>query len=430
MQASPRADCNAALEYAIERANRLGLPVAALFCLTGEYPEANLRHYHFLVEGLLEVKEALEARGIAFVLRRGTPPEVVADCAGDAALVVTDCGYLRIQREWRKAVADTVECPFVLLEDNVAVPVGAASPKEEWSAATFRKKIGTRIEHFLELPGPVKPDHSGRQLDLSSVSLESVEGALGGLSFDRSVNPVSSYHGGSEEAHRRLSCFLAQGIERFGEERNDPTADALSNMSPYLHFGQISPLDIALRVRAGRGIGVEAYLEELIVRRELAVNYVFYNSRYDSYEGLPGWARTTLSDHAEDPREYLYSFEEFERASTHDPYWNAAQLEMVYCGKMHGYMRMYWGKKIIEWSETPERAFETALALNNRYELDGRDPNGYAGVAWCFGKHDRAWAERPVFGKVRYMNAAGLQRKFDADAYVEKIHAYGGSMDQ
>ncbi|HDR73143.1 MAG TPA: deoxyribodipyrimidine photolyase, partial [Methanoculleus sp.] len=170
--------------------------------------------------------------------------------------------------------------------------------------------------------------------------------------------------------------------------------------------------------------------EELIVRRELAVNYVFYNPRYDSYEGLPDWARTTLAEHAADPREYRYSFEEFEQASTHDPYWNAAQLEMVHTGKMHGYMRMYWGKKILEWSETPERAFETALALNNRYELDGRDPNGYTGVAWCFGKHDRAWAERPVFGKVRYMNAAGLRRKFDADAYVEKVQGYAGSMDQ
>ena len=430
MQASPRAECNMALEYAIRRANRLGLPVAALFCLTGEYPEANLRHYHFMIEGLLEVKDALEARGVSFVLRRSSPPAGVADLAGDAALVVADCGYLRIQREWRNSVAGMVRCPFVRVEDNVAVPVRAASPKEEWSAATFRKKIRLSIERFLEIAVPVRPDHSGRSLDLSSAPLESVEEVLGCLSIDRSVSPVSTYHGGSTEAHRRLSRFLERGIDRFEEERNDPTADALSHMSPYLHFGQISPIDIALQVQAGRSAGVEAYLEELIVRRELAVNYVFYNPRYDSYEGLPDWARTTLAEHAGDPREYVYTFAEFERASTHDPYWNAAQMEMVYSGKMHGYMRMYWGKKILEWSETPERAFETALALNNRYELDGRDPNGYTGVAWCFGKHDRAWAERPVFGKVRYMNAAGLRRKFDADAYVEKVQGYGGSMDQ
>jgi deoxyribodipyrimidine photo-lyase len=429
MQASPRTRCNMALEYAIRRANRLGLPVVALFCLTGEYPEANLRHYHFMVEGLMEVKGALEARDVGFVLRRGSPPEAVADLAGDAALTVVDCGYLRIQREWRGEVADTVRCPLVRVEDNVIVPVHVASPKEEWSAATFRKKIRPNIERFLAIPDPVRPEHSAASLDLASASLDSVEEVLRGLSIDPGVRPVSSYHGGSAKAQRRLTRFLESGIDLFEAERNDPAADALSHMSPYLHFGQVSPVDIALQVRASRSAGVEAYLEELIVRRELAINYVSYNPRYDSYQGLPGWAKTTLAEHAGDRREYIYSFEEFERASTHDPYWNAAQLEMVYTGKMHGYMRMYWGKKILEWAETPEIAFETALALNNRYELDGRDPNGYAGVAWCFGKHDRAWAERVVFGKVRYMNAAGLRRKFDADAYVEKVQGYGGSID-
>ncbi|MDG6256261.1 MAG: deoxyribodipyrimidine photo-lyase [Methanomicrobiaceae archaeon] len=430
MQASPRAKSNLALEYAIRRANRLGLPVAALFCLTGEYPGANLRHYHFLIEGVLEAKDALEARGVFFVLRRGSPPVEVADLAGDAALVVADCGYLRIQREWRNAVAGMVKCPFVLVEDNVAVPVRRASPKEEWSAATFRRKIRPHLDRFLILPEPVRPDHSGRLLEIPSEPLASVERVLRRLSIDRSIDPVPSYHGGGREAHRRLTRFLAGVIERFEAERNDPTADALSHMSPYLHFGQISPIDITQQVRKRRSAGADAYLEELIVRRELAVNFVFYNPRYDSYEGLPGWAKATLAAHEGDRREYVYSFEEFEQASTHDPYWNAAQLEMVHTGKMHGYMRMYWGKKILEWSETPAAAFEIAISLNNRYELDGRDPNGYAGVAWCFGKHDRAWAERPVFGKVRYMNAAGLRRKFDADAYVEKVQGYAGSMDQ
>ena len=193
-------------------------------------------------------------------------------------------------------------------------------------------------------------------------------------------------------------------------------------MSPYLHFGQISPVFIAQNILRSGSLSAAAYLEELIVRRELAINFVHYNPLYDDYAGLPAWAKKTLSVHSEDRREYSYGFSTFESARTHDPYWNSAQQEMVITGKMHGYMRMYWGKKILEWSETPEEAYQTALTLNNRYELDGRDPNGYAGVAWCFGKHDRPWKERPVFGTIRYMNAAGLNRKFDAGRYAATIN--------
>jgi deoxyribodipyrimidine photo-lyase len=194
-------------------------------------------------------------------------------------------------------------------------------------------------------------------------------------------------------------------------------------MSPYLHFGQISPLFIALEVLRHSDSAKNAYLEELIVRRELSYNFIFYNRDYDKFAALPPWTERTLNYHARDKREYVYSLEQFEKAQTHDPYWNAAQKEMVLTGKMHGYMRMYWGKKILEWTQNPRTGFRIALYLNNKHELDGRDPNGFAGVAWCFGKHDRAWAERPVFGKIRYMNAAGLKRKFDADAYVKRVEA-------
>ncbi len=193
-------------------------------------------------------------------------------------------------------------------------------------------------------------------------------------------------------------------------------------MSPYLHFGQISPLHIALEVLKTKSPGKSAYLEELIIRRELAVNFVYYNREYDNLKCLPDWAYNTLMEHRKDKREYIYSLEEFENAETHDPYWNAAQLEMVHSGKMQGYMRMYWGKKILEWAQNPEKAYQIALKLNNRYELDGRDPNGYAGVAWCFGKHDRAWKEREIFGKVRYMNDHGLRRKFKMDSYVDVVN--------
>jgi deoxyribodipyrimidine photo-lyase len=198
-----------------------------------------------------------------------------------------------------------------------------------------------------------------------------------------------------------------------------------SGLSPYLHFGQIGPLEVALTVREAPGIpekAKEAFLEEMIVRRELSANFVFYNPRYDTYEGaLPAWSRATLEKHRHDPRPYLYGLQELENAATHDLYWNAAQEEMVKTGRMHNYMRMYWGKKIIEWSASPEEAWDTALYLNNRYELDGRDPNAFAGIAWCFGKHDRPWAEHPVFGQVRFMNQKGLDRKFRMKAYLSRV---------
>jgi deoxyribodipyrimidine photo-lyase len=202
--------------------------------------------------------------------------------------------------------------------------------------------------------------------------------------------------------------------------RNDPNEEAVSNLSPYLHFGQISPLYIALEVLKSGDKGAEVFLEELIVRRELSLNFVYYNRAYDKFEGLPHWARQTLREHQKDKREAVYSPDELEKAQTSDPYWNAAQKEMIRTGKMHNYMRMYWGKRIIEWTRTPEEAFRTALSLNNKYELDGRDPNGFTGVAWCFGRHDRPWPNQPVLGKVRIMKASGLRRKFDADAYARK----------
>ena len=241
------------------------------------------------------------------------------------------------------------------------------------------------------------------------------------LKLDASVPPSAIFTGGTAEAQKRLNLFLKTKLDRYPIDRNDPMLDCQSNLSPYLHFGQISPLTIALAVQAIDSPGKDAFLEELIVRRELSHNFVYYNPGYDRYDtALPPWALRTLNFHAKDKREYTYTLQQLETAQTHDPAWNAAQLEMTLTGKMHNYMRMYWGKKILEWTQTPQQGFEWAIYLNNKYELDGRDPNGYAGVAWCFGKHDRAWSERPVFGKIRYMNAAGLSRKFNVQAYIQK----------
>ncbi|MDP8224856.1 MAG: deoxyribodipyrimidine photo-lyase [Candidatus Lernaella stagnicola] len=424
MQVSQRVVDNHALEHAVDLANQRDLPVLVFFGLTGVYPQANLRHYRFMIEGLIETAAALERRGIKFVVQQTSPPMGARRLARRAAIVVTDCGYTRVQRDWRRDLAARVEAPFIQVESDVVVPVTTASGKDEFGAYTLRPKIYRLLDDFL-VPvrkRRVKKQSLGLSVDGRVLPLD-VDAILRRLRTDRSVAPVVNVTGGTAAAKRRLQAFLRRDLDRYADERNDPNANATSGLSAYLHFGNISPLTIALATRKVEGKGKAAFLEELIVRRELAMNFCFFNERYDSFDGLPPWALKTLGEHAADPREYEYEWDEWENAATHDPYWNAAQNEMRFTGRMHGYMRMYWGKKILEWTRNPRRAYEIAVALNDRYELDGRDPNGYAGIAWCLGKHDRAWGERPVFGKIRYMNDKGLRRKFDADAYVRRVAA-------
>ncbi|MBT8508118.1 deoxyribodipyrimidine photolyase [Methanomicrobiaceae archaeon CYW5] len=421
MQASQRAMGNHALEYAVRRANDLGLPLCVCFVWTPDYPEANLRHYAFMAEGLEETAAALKARGIGWVVRCGNPPEEVLRLSAGAACTVTDRSYLAAPKSWRVDVAREISSPFIQVESDVVVPVDTASEKEEWSAATLRRKINRLLPDYLV---PLKESGPEIPFDRNEPVLHEsadITACLSDPAIDRSVPPSPLYRGGADEARRLLKVFLAEKLDHFGDLRNDPSLDYASHLSPYLHFGQISPLSVALAAIATGKDAVEPFLEQLIVRRELAVNFTEKNPAHATFAALPDWARTTLSEHRGDPRPYVYTPEELEAARTHDPYWNAAQEEMVVTGMMQGYMRMYWGKKILEWSATPDEAFATALVLNNRYELDGRDPNSYTGVAWCFGKHDRAWKEREIFGKVRYMNDAGLRRKFAIDAYVDRV---------
>ena len=419
MQASQRTEYNHALEYAVLKANELHQPLVVFFGITDHFPEGSQRHYTFMLEGLREVRRSLEKRGIQMVIQHTSPEQGVVQFAKGASFVVVDRGYLKIQRAWRDAAASRMDCPLVQVESDVIVPIEETSPKEEYTAATIRSKIHKKLDHFLCPLKEVDPVIESLSLDFDSFDIDDVEEAVSRLHIDRSVKKVSCYRGGSGEAKKHLRLFVRDKLDRFPELRNDPTVDFLSHMSPYLHFGQISPLSIVLTVSQTQGLSKEAYLEELIVRRELSMNFVFYNGQYDSFEGaIPQWAQKTLKAHQKDKRPYLYALEELETAKTHDPYWNAAHNEMVFTGKMHGYMRMYWGKKILEWSKTPDEAFRAALYLNNKYELDGRDPSGFTGVAWCFGKHDRPWKEREIFGNVRYMNEGGLKRKFDADEYV------------
>jgi deoxyribodipyrimidine photo-lyase len=378
-----------------------------------------------MLEGLQEVERDLGARTIKFVVRRGSPDDVALGMAKDAALVVCDRGYLRHQRRWRERVAREAGRAVVQVESDIVVPVEVASDKLETAARTLRPKIGRRRDEFLQGLSPTSPARDSRRLAISSdIDLSDLPRLLRRLGLDRDVRPVKRLRGGSSEARRRLAAFLRHRLKGYDERRNEPSQWHSSFLSPYLHFGQISPVEIALKAREAKGGGKrdrEAYLEELIVRRELAINFAFYNDAYDSYASLPAWARKTLKSHRDDRRQHVYTRSQLEAAETHDRYWNAAMREMIHTGFMHNYMRMYWGKKILEWSRTPEYAFRTALYLNNKYFLDGRDPNSYANVAWCFGQHDRGWPERKVFGKVRYMNDRGLERKFDMDAYIEHV---------
>lgn len=422
MQASQRSDSNHALEYAIGLANRYELPIIVCFGLTGKYPGANERSYQFLLEGLIQVESELNERNLPLIIRQENPSMCAINLAEDCALMIVDRDYQRLQREWRSKVAKSVRCPVIQVESNVVVPVETASPKEEYSAGTFRPKIRKHLERFLKPLVKSDPAFSLKD-EIPSIQLKNGRRVLDELEIDKSVKAVNWIKGGAREAKKSLSKFISEKLDQFGDLRNDPSENYLSSMSPYLHFGQISPLEIALQVLETESIGAGLFLEELVVRRELSMNFVYYNKDYDSVRCLPNWAMTTLKEHSTDPREYIYSLTEFESAETHDPYWNAAQIEMMKTGKMHGYMRMYWGKKILEWSPSPELAYRTALLLNDKYELDGRDPNGYAGVAWCFGKHDRAWGERPIYGKVRYMSSKGLERKFAIDKYVKRVGA-------
>ena len=420
MHASHRSWENPALEYSVKISNESKKPLDVLTILDSRYPEANRRSFKFLLEGLNDVNEGLDLRGIHFSIRTGdTVTELLTHLGGVAALV-TDFGYLHHHKKWYNEIHQCFDKPICHVESNVVVPVTQVTNKEEWSAATIRRKINPLLELFLNSSGEMPLEKTSRGLWDEGCEWKGVDNHLNELDMAHGADPSPFLRGGQKEAFRLFSLFLHHNLPCYSGGRNDPMRNCVSDMSPYLHFGQISPISLASKVFSIKDVNSEAFLEQLIVRRELAINFVHYNNSYDRFEGLPEWCKTTLEQHKYDQREYNYNIEELEQGKTHDPYWNAAQRELLSTGKMHNYMRMYWGKKIIEWSENPELAFENTLRLNNRYGLDGRDANSYAGVAWCFGKHDRPWKERPTFGKIRYMNAKGLERKFDMVAYVNK----------
>ncbi len=424
MQRAQRGRDNAALNLAIAFGNELKLPVLVVFGLTADYPGAQRRHYRFLLEGLVDAEADLVAKGIPLLIRLGSPDHVVLELVAERrpAIVVTDENPVRIGQVWRKRVAEGLNVPFHVVDADVVVPT-SLFPREEYAARTLRPKIHKVWNEFLKPLPKLKASKAWKPKDQPRGETLDPDALLGKLHVG-GASEVAGYRGGAVEAAKRLRRFVGQRLAHYATERNEPTPYMTSELSAHLHFGHINPLTIALAVldsEAPREC-IDVYLEELIVRRELAINFVARNPDYDHLSGCPEWALKTLTSHAGDRRPYLYKSKELDAGETHDPLWNAAQREMVITGRMHNYLRMYWAKKILEWSPDPEAAFNVAVHLNDTYEMDGRDPNGYTGIAWAIGgKHDRPWPERPIFGTVRFMSYESTRKKFGSDAYIARV---------
>ena len=423
MSRDQRAEDNWALLFAQEMALDARVPLCVLFVLDPTFPGGTRRSFGFLLRGLEETARTLREKGIPFFLLEGSPPEVVNSFAAKirAGAVVTDFDPLRFKRAWKSRVTESLPCPLFEVDAHNIVPCWAASDKAEYGAYTLRPKISRLLPLFLTDFPPVERHPFPWEGETPAADFE---GALLRVSPPGRVPEVKDAVPGTAAGMALLNEFLGKRLEAYANDRNDPNRNGASNLSPYLHFGQVSPQRAAWE--ASRAAVPEesrkTFLEELVVRRELSDNFCLYNPAYDRVDGFPAWARQTLEKHAGDPREALYTASRLENAQTNDPLWNAAQVQMATTGRMHGYLRMYWGKKILAWSPSAEEAFATAIALNDRYELDGRDPNGYTGAAWCIGGvHDRPWPERPVFGKIRAMTASGCRRKFDTEAFVRRF---------
>jgi len=424
MSRDQRVEDNWPLLFSQELAIEEKSPLAVIFSLVPDFPGANIRHYAFMLKGLKEVEKNLREKNIPFYLLMGEPQKKIPDFTDkyNISALVTDFDPTKIKVNWKKALEGKISIPFYEVDGRNIVPCRIASEKKEYGAYTLRPKIHRLLPEFLEEFSELKSHPFSWQYEKEPEKWERI---IKEIPADRTVPEVNWLKPGEEAAKEVLFDFLKNKLSLYVSKKNDPTEDVLSNLSPYLHFGQISAQRVALEVQKipGNLKSEEAFLEELIVRRELSDNFCFYEKNYDSFEGFPEWAKKTLNEHRKDKREYIYSPETFEGAKTHDELWNSAQREMVKKGRMHGYMRMYWAKKILEWTEKPEDALKIAIYLNDKYELDGRDSNGYTGIAWSVGGvHDRAWKERSIYGKIRYMSYNGCKSKFDVKKYMEKFN--------
>lgn len=422
MQRAQRGVDNPALDIAVQAGNTLRKPVVVFFAPIPFYPHANLRHYQFLNEGIPDIATALSARNVGLVLRSYPEHSLLRFCEEvKPALVIGDENPLREAENWRVTAARRLRGPLWTVDADVIVP-SKLLQKAQYAAYTIRPRLQAHLStYLLSSSNPIAhvPWSPHQQLE----SLRPECDITRGWQLDRSVSPVSNFKGGSLEGLRTLNHFVEHTLRGYSTTRNKPEIDGTSRLSAYLHFGQVSPISVALAVEKAEAPRADkaAFLDQLITWRELAVNFVRFNPNYDNFECAEPWAHRTLAAHANDERPVLYTPEQLENAQTYDSLWNAAQMQMGVQGWMHNRMRMYWAKKILEWTRTPAEAYQIAVYLNDKYELDGRDPNGYAGIAWSVvGKFDRPWFDRPIFGQVRYMSAASTGRKFDSKKYIQQ----------
>lgn len=409
MSRDQRVQDNKALFYAQKRALETKSELVVFFNQLDSFKQNNETISKWMKAGLNEVSEDLKKSNISFYIIKGNPAKSIPEFVrkNKIKLLVTDFSPLRASVRWKEEVCKKIEISAIMVDAHNTIAAWKASDKQEYSAYTFRKKLTQKIREGLRFNITIqyhKPNNKIR---------------------NEKFNNIVSNHWlipGENEAKKIIEDFCKNKVRGYAENRNDPTKNSLSNISPYLHFGNISAQTVARKINE---IGIDdentkSYLEELIVRKELSDNYCYYNKNYDNFEGFPNWAKKTHEKHKKDKREFIYSLEALENAKTHDALWNAAQQEMVNKNKMHGYMRMYWCKKIMEWTEDVEQAQNFAIYLNDKYFLDGRDPNGYTGIAWSLGGvHDRPWFERQIFGQIRYMNYSGAERKFDVKKYIK-----------
>ncbi len=425
MQRAQRALDNPALDLAVDFANELRLPCVVFFAPVPFYPHANLRHYRFLQQGIAHTASRCEKRNIGFILRRYPDHSLIKFCDEiKAALVVGDENPLREPRFWREKAAKKLRVPFFSVDADVIVPTRLFQ-KEQYAARIIRPRIEAYLEEYL-IPSYEPTARLAWEPPRGIKSFDPTFDITEGWSdLDRSVAPVSSFVGGTDHALALLKDFVENKLAHYPDRHSQADIDGTSRLSPYLHFGQISPITAALAVIKANAprAAKDDFLNQLITWRELSICLVHYNEFYDSLECAEPWAHRTLAAHAKDKRPILYTRAQLEHAETHDELWNAAQKQMLHAGWMHNYMRMYWAKKILEWSPSPASAYNTAVYLNDKYFLDGRDPNGYAGIAWAVaGKFDRPWFDRPIFGLIRYMAESGAKKKFDTDRYIAQMN--------
>jgi deoxyribodipyrimidine photo-lyase len=429
-QMNRRVDSNHALAYAAQLANEAELPLLVYEGLTCSYPYASDRLHTFVLEGVPETQRRLRKLGIGYVFhlrrKRSDPDNALYRLAEDAGALVTDDYPTFIARGHNARVPAKLALPYYAVDSSCIVPMRQFE-KREYAAYTIRPKIRKLLPRYLT-PAPdirMRRKFRASPSDLhTAVTRAKIPELVASCEIDHTVGPPPHVHGGAAAAEKQLQRFLQNSLHRYAGSHNEPSAKATSGLSPYLHFGHISSLQVALAVQdytRRHKLIADEFLEQLIIRRELAFNFACFTENHESLDALPEWARKTLAKHARDRRDPIYTQQQLERGATYDPLWNAAQKELLYAGKIHGYYRMYWGKKIIEWSRTPEAALSAMIYLNDRYAVDGRDPNTYTNILWCFGLHDRPWMERPIFGQVRYMSYGGMRRKTGVDAYIRGV---------